>query len=78
MTTLELLKQCLRALNAIPNTYITGEREWTNTYELASIVGKHIKEIEEKDAQKSALHLAENSQYGKFGTPPSPEPITNK
>lgn len=44
MTTLNMLKEALNALNSIKNTRYTGE--YKDTYELCSAIDKHIKNLD--------------------------------
>jgi len=65
MTTLEMLKEALLALNSIPNTRYIGK--YKDTYELASAIGKHIRDLEvrEEDPYSSAMFKQLKFNYDK-------------
>ena len=65
MTTLEMLKEALRALNSIHNTRYIGK--YKDTYELASAITQHIGDLEvrEEDPHSSTMFKQLKFNYDK-------------
>ena len=65
MTTLEMLKEALRALSSIHNTRYIGK--YKDTYELASGIDKHIRDLEvrEEDPYSSEMFTQLKFNYDK-------------
>ena len=64
MTTLEMLKEALRALNSIHNTRYIGK--YKDTYELASAITQHIGVINRLEQQSGDPYSSEMFTQLKF------------